>query len=33
MRRILFWAFIPVTLLVTSCDTVFESRHSVPEND
>jgi len=31
MRRILFWAFIPVTLLVTSCDTVFESRHSVPE--
>jgi len=31
MRRILFWAFIPVTLLVTSCDTVFESRRSVPE--
>jgi uncharacterized protein YkwD len=31
MRRILFWAFIPVTLLITSCDTVFESRRSVPE--
>ncbi|MGI8503406.1 MAG: CAP domain-containing protein, partial [Hassallia sp.] len=31
MRRILFWVFIPVTLLVTSCDTVFESPRSVPE--
>lgn len=31
MRRILFWVFIPITLLVTSCDTVFQSRPSVPE--
>ena len=31
MRRLLFWVFIPITLLVTCCDTVFESNSSVPE--
>jgi hypothetical protein len=31
MRRILFWVFIPISLIVTSCDTVFESYFSIPE--
>ena len=31
MRRILFWVFIPIILLVTSCDTVFKFNPSVPK--
>ncbi len=31
MRRILFWVFIPISLIVTSCVTVSESYFSIPE--
>ncbi|WP_017317220.1 CAP domain-containing protein [Mastigocladopsis repens] len=30
MRRMVFWIFIPMTLLTTSCDALFESDSFVP---